>query len=146
MLFTWLFIRSVIARSAPFACSAVIDVVALVGKALSAAADSCYKDNRSPLDWIKQGNAVNRSDRFSAGCLMQGLTHEMEMHMYAYVRNFLTLLVARSAVTNRQAGATLIEYALIVAVIAVAVLVAGITISGDITNIFGKASSALNNA
>lgn len=62
----------------------------------------------------------------------------------------LTYYWLRTSLAQKQRGATLVEYALIIAVIAIAVLVAlgtsGVDLPGAITGIFGRAASELNTA
>ena len=44
---------------------------------------------------------------------------------------------------NRQKGATLVEYALIIGLIAIGVLIAGTTLSGDLTGFFDGVGDSL---
>lgn len=56
--------------------------------------------------------------------------------MLTYLRMLIGLFAVRVGNARRQGGATLIEYALIVAALAIAVLVAGLALSGDLTTFF----------
>lgn len=60
---------------------------------------------------------------------------------------FSVLAANHGRLTGSQRGATLIEYVLIVAVIAIAVFAAGqFGLADAITSLFGKATDTLNNA
>lgn len=63
--------------------------------------------------------------------------------MLTYIWNFIDLFVLRAGGASRQRGATLVEYALIIAIISLAVLVAGYTIGDDIAGLFTKVQTEL---
>lgn len=64
--------------------------------------------------------------------------------MFNYLRLMLDAWLTTRGNAFGQRGATMIEYALIVALIAVAVIVAVASVQGGITNIFGSAANALS--
>lgn len=67
--------------------------------------------------------------------------------MATYIRYLVGLFMVRTGLASRQRGATLIEYVLIVAVIAVAVFLgATFGLVSAITGIFSDATSAMNDA
>lgn len=56
--------------------------------------------------------------------------------MLTYLRLMMELFEVRVGNDRRQGGATLIEYALIIAAIAVAVLVGGLLLTGELRTFF----------
>lgn len=65
--------------------------------------------------------------------------------MFTYCRLFLELIVLRSGIVRNQHGATMVEYALIVAIISLAVIVLGTTFSDNLEAIFSEAGTAVSN-
>ena len=64
---------------------------------------------------------------------------------------FIEAIVVRAqnewfAVRNEQDGQTLVEYALIIAIIAIGAIVALGVLSGEINNLFGRTANELKNA
>lgn len=65
--------------------------------------------------------------------------------MLTYFQMLLDLFLVRSGDTYKQRGATLIEYALIIAAIAVVVLFGALTITDDLTTFFTNTGTCLSN-
>lgn len=66
--------------------------------------------------------------------------------MISYISMLVDLFALRCGINRGQRGATLVEYALIVAVIALVLIAAGVTIGDDIKNIFTEAQTGLQDA
>lgn len=61
--------------------------------------------------------------------------------MFNYMRFWL-----QANLGQRQRGATMIEYVLIVAVIAIVAIIGAQTLGGDISGVFGSASETIQNS
>lgn len=66
--------------------------------------------------------------------------------MFTYFRMLCEILNLPRTKASTQGGATLVEYALIVAVIALVLIGAGLTVGDDIRDIFIGAQTELQNA
>ena len=64
--------------------------------------------------------------------------------MLTYLHLLVEFFVYRTGFQNRQAGATLIEYALIISAIAVAVLGASLALTGNLTAFFNALGGGLD--
>lgn len=63
--------------------------------------------------------------------------------MLSYVRDMIGLFAIQTGAVNRQRGATLIEYALIIAAIGVVVLVGSMALTGNLTGFFDDVGAEL---
>lgn len=75
--------------------------------------------------------------------MVRSLLFQGENKMMNYLSMLVDFFAMRCGISHGQRGATLIEYALIVAVIAVVVLVGGMTLSGKLTGFFDYVGTTL---
>lgn len=66
------------------------------------------------------------------------------LRLFIKAQNFLHRKAARAL--KREEGATMVEYGLLVALIAVALIATIITLQGGLISVFSKAATQLNNA
>lgn len=66
--------------------------------------------------------------------------------MFSYIRMLIDLITIRAGVVPQQRGATMVEYALIVAIISLAVIVLGATFQENLESIFIEAKNAVSTA
>lgn len=64
--------------------------------------------------------------------------------MLTYFCMLMGRITPRASMASNQRGATLIEYALIIAVIAVVVLVTSLTVDDELSSLFSTVSSCLS--